>query len=307
MERAADLNAGVEEAASAVAVLSRRQRERRRERDGRRRHPGRGAGGGNAGDVHRRAVPCFLFSSQFSFSSSIFPFSVFFHVFFLRGGARSSPSVLIPIQRSVFFGSSCTSDLHGSTPALPTPRLAYVPRDASSIPTGADFATHRKRNEGAHLQPSLRRSLPPAPPHAPSLPTGTLGDHGVVLGSRAMGRLRHPRRSARARRTPTLADAAADVGPSPAGRISGRPVRGSEPTPDLGAPDFGSRRWALGRKGEGEEEAAGRCTPVPATRPTPPWQILVARMRRRRPPTRQQLCFYGSTWHPVARLSIPTS
>ncbi|KAG2594495.1 hypothetical protein PVAP13_5NG010164 [Panicum virgatum] len=47
MERAADPNAGVEEAASAVAVLSRRQQ------DGRRRHPGRGAGGGNAGDVHR--------------------------------------------------------------------------------------------------------------------------------------------------------------------------------------------------------------------------------------------------------------
>ncbi|KAG2538862.1 hypothetical protein PVAP13_9NG430984 [Panicum virgatum] len=53
MERAADPNAGVEEAASAMAVLSRRQRERRREQDERRRHPGRGAGGENAGAVHR--------------------------------------------------------------------------------------------------------------------------------------------------------------------------------------------------------------------------------------------------------------
>ncbi|XP_039830443.1 uncharacterized protein LOC120691439 [Panicum virgatum] len=53
MERAADPYAGVEEAASTVAVLSRRQRERRLDEDGRRRHPGRGTGGGNAGDVHR--------------------------------------------------------------------------------------------------------------------------------------------------------------------------------------------------------------------------------------------------------------
>ncbi|KAG2642622.1 hypothetical protein PVAP13_2KG191582 [Panicum virgatum] len=96
------------------------------------------------------------------------------------------------------------------------------------------------------------------------------GYGGVVLGSHAMGRLRHPRRSARARhrRMPTPASGAGQrprtppptSPPTPSGRISGRPVRGNEPTPDLGAADLGSRCWALGREGEGEEEAAGRCT-----------------------------------------------
>ena len=90
MERAADPNTGVEAMASAATLVSRRQRERRREQDGRRRHPGRGAGGGNAGDVHRRAVPCFLFSSQYSFSSSIFSLFSFLPCF-------------LPTRRSAFF------------------------------------------------------------------------------------------------------------------------------------------------------------------------------------------------------------
>ncbi|KAG2623227.1 hypothetical protein PVAP13_3KG041145 [Panicum virgatum] len=66
------------------------------------------------------------------------------------------------------------------------------------------------------------------------------------------------------RRTPTPASGAGQRPRTPppalAGRISGRPVWSSEPTPDLGAADLGSRRWALGREGEGEGEAAGRCT-----------------------------------------------
>ena len=166
-----------------------------------------------------------------------------------------------------------------STPALPTPRLATRVRSPS-----APILPHtEKRNEGVDPQPSPHRSLPPPPPCvAPSprtlppppphaLPTGTLddGDGGVVLGSRATGCLRHPRRSALAcrRRTPTPASGAGQrprtppptSSPAPAGRISGRPVWGSEPTPDLGAADLGSHRWALGREGEGEEEAAGHC------------------------------------------------
>ena len=163
-----------------------------------------------------------------------------------------------------------------STAALRPPRLAYAPRDASPIPIGADFATHRKKKQRgrpaalrASLHPtaaSLRRSLPTPPPTAAS-PCPPYR-HARRRGWRRRARLprdgppptsqaersRPPPENAHARvrcRT-TPADATADVAPSThrtdlGATCPGQRTDAGSRKPSLGtwSRGGGGGRWAL--------------------------------------------------------------
>ncbi|KAG2650588.1 hypothetical protein PVAP13_1NG162800 [Panicum virgatum] len=156
---------------------------------------------------------------------------------------------------------------------MPTPCLAYVPRDASSIPTSADFSTHRKKE----TQPSPYRSLPPplpcvAPPRAPPTAASPCPfpphRHARGRGWRRRARLQRdgppPTSQAERSRPPpenahahvrcrtTPADATADVAPSThrtdlGATCPGQRTDAGSRKPSLGtwSRGGGGGRWAL--------------------------------------------------------------